>query len=215
MPRRDLPPMASVAHAGADARMHAPAAERNADAITDALRGIAPDRGPALEIASGTGQHAVAFARAMPGLDWQPTEIDADRRASIDAYATAADLRAAVPLDATEPGWGARHSGQALIVLVNLLHLISEGEARILIFEAVQALAPGGVFAIYGPFLREGRATSEGDARFHASLKAQDPALGYKDVAEVEAWLQEQGLDLIQTRAMPANNVFLAARRPA
>ena len=218
MPRRDLPPNASVAQAGVDARMHAPAATRNADAITGALCGIAPDSGRALEIASGTGQHAVAFARAMPGLDWQPTEIDADRRASIDAHAAAAglpNLRAAIALDATEAGWGARHSGQALIVLVNLLHLISTDEARTLIAEAAQALAPGGVFAIYGPFLRAGRATSDGDARFHASLKAQDPALGYKDVAEVGDWLQAQGLDPIPAREMPANNVFLAARRPA
>ena len=218
MPRRSLPPNASVAHAGDDARMHAPAATRNADAITDALCGIAPDTGRALELASGTGQHAVAFARAMPGLDWQPTEIDADRRASIDAHAADAclpNLRAAIPLDATGAGWGARHSGQALIVLVNLLHLISEAEARTLIAEAARALVPGGVFAIYGPFLRAGRATSDGDARFHASLVAQDPDLGYKDVAVVTGWLQTQGLRLIRTVEMPANNLFLAAQRPA
>ena len=218
MPRRTLPPNASVAHAGEDARMHAPAAERNAEAITEALRGVAPETGRALELASGTGQHAVAFARAMPALDWQPTEIDADRRASIDAHGAAAglpNLRPAIPLDATEVGWGARHGDQALIVLINLLHLISADEARILIGEAAQGLAPGGVFAIYGPFLRDGRATSDGDARFHASLVAQDPTLGYKDLAEVEGWLKAQGLDPIGTREMPANNVFLAARRPA
>ena len=218
MPRRDLPPSASVAHAGADARMHAPAAERNAEVITEALQDIAPAKGRALELASGTGQHAAAFARALPGLDWQPSEIADDRRASIDAHAAATslpNLRAAIPLDATEPGWGARHSGQALIVLVNLLHLISADEAQILIAEAVQALAPGGVFAIYGPFLREGRATSEGDARFHASLEAQDPDLGYKDVAEVQSWLEAQGLHPVRTVEMPANNLFLSARRPA
>jgi SAM-dependent methyltransferase len=216
--RRNVPPEASVAHAGADARMHAPAAERNAEAITEALQDIAPAKGRALELASGTGQHAVAFARALPGLDWQPSEIADDRRASIDAHAAATslpNLRAAIPLDATEPGWGVRHSGQALIVLVNLLHLISAEEAQILIAEAAQALAPGGVLAIYGPFLREGRATSEGDARFHASLEAQDPDLGYKDVAEVQSWLEAQGLHPLRTVEMPANNLFLSARRPA
>ena len=218
MSRRNVPPEASVAHAGADARMHAPAAERNAEAITEALQDIAPAKGRALELASGTGQHAVAFARALPGLDWQPSEIADDRRASIDAHAAATslpNLRAAIPLDATEPGWGVRHSGQALIVLVNLLHLISAEEAQILIAEAAQALAPGGVLAIYGPFLREGRATSEGDARFHASLEAQDPDLGYKDVAEVQSWLEAQGLHPVRTVEMPANNLFLSARRPA
>jgi SAM-dependent methyltransferase len=198
--------------------MHAPAAERNAEVITEALQDIAPAKGRALELASGTGQHAVAFARALPGLDWQPSEIADDRRASIDAHAAATslpNLRAAIPLDATEPGWGVRHSGQALIVLVNLLHLISADEAQILIAEAAQALAPGGVLAIYGPFLREGRATSEGDARFHASLEAQDPDLGYKDVAEVQSWLEAQGLHPVRTVEMPANNLFLSARRPA
>lgn len=218
MPRRDLPPTASVAHAGADARMHAPSAERNAEAITQALCAVAPTKGRALELASGTGQHAVVFARAMPGLDWQPTEVDADRRASIDAHAAEAglpNLRTAIPLDAAEPGWGARHPGQALIVLVNLLHLICADEARILIEEAAKALATGGVLAIYGPFLRGGRATSDGDARFHASLVAQDPGLGYKDVADVEGWLGAQGLHLTDTRDMPANNLFIVAQRPA
>jgi SAM-dependent methyltransferase len=218
MPRRDLPPSASVAHAGDDARMHAPAAERNAGAITEALQDIAPATGRALELASGTGQHAVAFARAMPVLDWQPSEVDAERRASIDAHAAATslpNLRAAIPLDATEPGWGAGHAGQALIVLVNLLHLIRTDEAQTLIVEAARALDPGGVFAVYGPFLRAGRATSDGDARFHASLKAQDPDLGYKDMAEVQGWLEAQGLHPVRTLEMPANNLMLSARRPA
>ncbi|MFO7758566.1 MAG: DUF938 domain-containing protein [Roseovarius sp.] len=217
-PRRTLPPNASVAHAGEDARMHAPAAERNAAAITEALREVAPRAGRALELASGTGQHAATFARAMPGLDWQPSEVDADRRASIEAHATAAglpNLHAAIPLDATEAGWGARHAGQALIVLVNLLHLISADEAQSVIREAAHALAPDGVFAVYGPFLRGGRATSEGDARFHASLKAQDPDLGYKDVAEVRSWMEAQGLHPFRTVEMPANNLMLSAKRPA
>ncbi len=215
--RRTLPPTASVAHAGEGAKMHAPSAERNAAAIAAALCEIAPETGRALEIASGTGQHVVAFAAAMPGLIWQPTEIDAARRASIDAYAAEAglpNLRAAMALDATEAGWGKAQSGQALIVLINLLHLISAPEARQIIGEAAQALAPGGSFAVYGPFLRDGQATSEGDARFHASLTAQDPAIGYKDLSEVEGWLRAAGLTLHPVRQMPANNLFLLAERP-
>ena len=215
--RRTLPPTASVAHAGEGAKLHAPSAERNAAAIAAALCEIAPETGRALEIASGTGQHVVAFAAAMPGLIWQPTEIDAARRASIDAYAAEAglpNLRAAMALDATEAGWGKAQSGQALIVLINLLHLISAPEARQIIGEAAQALAPGGSFAVYGPFLRDGQATSEGDARFHASLTAQDPAIGYKDLSEVEGWLRAAGLTLHPVRQMPANNLFLLAERP-
>ena len=197
--------------------MHAPSAERNAAAITEVLCEIAPAAGRALEIASGTGQHVVAFAAALPRLTWQPTEIDAARRASIDAYAAEANLpnlRAAMALDATEAGWGRDQAGQALIVLINLLHLISTPEARRIVTEVAQALAPGGRFAIYGPFLRDGQATSEGDARFHASLRAQDPAIGYKDLAEVEGWLSDAGLTLPAARPMPANNLFLPAERP-
>ncbi len=214
--RRPVPPKASVAHPGEGAKLHAPAAERNAGPITEALCRIAPMTGRALELASGTGQHVVAFARAMPGLVWQPTEIDPARRASIDAHAAEAalpNLHPALPLDATEPGWGAAHAGQDLIVLVNLLHLISAPEAQTLIHEAGRALAPGGCLALYGPFLREGRATSEGDARFHASLAAQDPEIGYKDLAEVTTWLSNAALTPQPPRAMPANNLFVVACR--
>jgi hypothetical protein len=99
-------------------------------------------------------------------------------------------------------------------VLINLVHLISTPEAQTLVQEVAHALAPAGRFALYGPFLREGRATSEGDARFHASLIAQDPAIGYEDLEDVENWLRAAGLTLIDTRAMPANNVLLIAERP-
>jgi SAM-dependent methyltransferase len=216
--RRTLPPAASVAHETDGAKLYAPSAERNAGPIAGALQEIAPETGRALEIASGTGQHAVAFARAMPGLSWHPTEIDAARRASIDAYVAEAALPNLAPsrsLDATAPGWGADHAGQDMVVLVNLLHLVSTQEARTVVQEAAQALAPGGWLAIYGPFLRDGQATSEGDARFDASLRAQDPEIGYKDVAEVEDWLGAAGLAPAAPRGMPANNLLLTAQRPA
>ena len=218
MPRRlNLPDSASVAEPGADGRLHAPSAGRNVTPLTDLLRRHAPCRGDALELASGTGQHAAAFAAALPGLTWQPTEIDPGRRASIDAWAAEAarpNLLAARELDATAPGWHAEHAGRDLIVVVNLLHLIATREARTLIDEAARALAPGGRFVIYGPFLRDGRAVSEGDQRFDASLRAQDPEIGYKDAAEVTGWLTEAGLTMVDTAAMPANNLSLVAERP-
>lgn len=216
--RRPLPATASVAHPLSGARLSAPAAERNAAAITQGLQDIAPPSGRALEIASGTGQHVVTFARALPGLIWQPTEIDPERRASIDAYAQDSELpnlRAAIALDATETGWGARHGDQDLIVLINLLHLISAPEAQTVIRETARALAPKGRFALYGPFLRDGKATSEGDARFHTSLCAQDPEIGYKDLAEVAEWLAGAGLDPLKPLEMPANNILLVSERPA
>ena len=145
MPHRlSLPGTASIAQAADGGKLFAPSAARNAAPITEALTGVAPAQGTALEIASGTGQHVVGFARAMPGLTWQPSEIDPARRASIDAHVVEAalgNLRPALALDATAPGWGAAHGFQALIVVVNLLHLISTPEARVLIREAAAALS--------------------------------------------------------------------------
>jgi len=215
--RLNLPDTASVAHPSEDGRMFAPSAARNAPDIATLVSSHAPQSGRALELASGTGEHAVIFARSMPGLEWQPTDIDAARRASIDAHAQVAglpNLHPAMPLDATTPGWAEAHGDQDLIVLVNLLHLISLTEAKTLISEAARALAPGGILMIYGPFLRDGQTTSEGDATFHASLTTQDPEIGYKDDWDVIEWLQSNWLDLVQVVEMPANNMAFVACRP-
>ena len=213
---RPLPASASVASRTEGAKLHAPAAARNLEALCDLLRAHAPDTGTALELASGTGQHVVGFATALPGVIWQPTEPDATRRASIDAYAAeagASNIAPAAHLDATAPGWGAAQHPKNMVLLINLLHLISAPEAQVLLQEAAIALAPGGSLMLYGPFKRDGRLTSDGDARFDADLRASDPDIGYKDVREIETWLQRSGLTAIQTRDMPANNLAFIARR--
>lgn len=156
---RELPKTASIAHAGEGAKLVAPSAGRNAGDICTMLSQFAPKSGNALEIASGTGQHSIAFAEKFPNLNWQPTEIDSERRASINAYARDSNLgniARALPLDACTPGWAAQYSGQSLIIVINLLHLISTLEANTLITEAALALAPAGRFVIYGPFMRGG-----------------------------------------------------------
>ncbi len=213
---RKLPETASIALPGEGARLYAPSAERNAPFICDLLESISPASGNALEIASGTGQHVVAFAARLPGLHWQPSDIEALRLASIDAHAAAAGLSniaPAIPLDATAPGWGALHGGQSLIVLVNLLHLISEAEAQAVIIGAASALKPEGKFVIYGPFMRAGELTSDGDVAFHASLQAQDPEIGYKDDFDMMDLLQEAGLEMCDVIEMPANNLALIAQK--
>lgn len=209
-----LPATASVALPDIGARLSSPSALRNAPLIAKVLETHAPAKGRALEIASGTGQHMVAFAATLPGVVWQPSDIDASRRASIDAWADAPNILPAIMLDATAPGWGALHKGQDLIVLVNLLHLISTAEARTLLSEAAEALAPGGLFAIYGPFLRKGRTISEADTSFHASLQASDPEIGYKDIATVTEWVTGTGLTCQLPLNMPANNLMLLASKP-
>jgi hypothetical protein len=199
---------------GADRRMSAPSALRNRQPILEVLRAHAPTAGRALELAAGTGEHAVAFAAAFPGLDWQPTDLDPERLASIEAWRLAEgteNLRPPVALNAADPDWPDRHGPADMILLVNLLHLISDSEAEAVLTGIAWALAPGGTAFLYGPFLRDGTTTSEGDARFHASLRAQDPAIGYKDLA----WVRERLAPLVVTVTdMPANNLMLIARAP-
>ena len=111
--------------------------------------------------------------------------------------------------------WSVAIKGSRSPLAFNLLHLISENEARILITEVAQALAPGGLFILYGPFLRDGETTSDGDRSFDASLRAQDPEIGYKDDWDVIDWIHANWLDLVQVVEMPANNMAFVARRPA
>ncbi|NTT86131.1 DUF938 domain-containing protein [Tabrizicola fusiformis] len=197
-----------------DGRRMVPSAARNAAPILQVLQEEAPARGVMLEIASGSGLHAALFAAALPGLDWQPTDADPGTFASIRAWAATSTGRIAAPrpLDATSPGWAADWPGCAAVLLVNLLHLIPQAAAAVVLHEISRALAPQGVAFLYGPFLRDGQATSPGDAAFDASLRAQDSTIGYKDLGWVTAQLQAAGLSM-QPREMPANNLMLVCRK--
>ena len=213
-----LPPSASVAHTGADCRMYAPAAARNAEPLTDLLQRCAPTTGNALEIASGTGEHMVRFATALPRLRWQPSDIDAERRDSIDAHIRAAELTnvlPALPLDAAVPGWSEGFAAQDLVLVINLLHLVPMSAVRTLIVEAGKLLAHGGAFIVYGPFRRNGELTSEGDRRFDSELRGADPTIGYKDDLDIVRLLSDAALSPIDRVEMPANNLALIARKPS
>ncbi len=216
MPFRSVPGQASVAESAEGGKLFAPAAARNLAPLLAVLETHAPTKGQALEIASGTGQHVTGFARALPQLHWQPSDIDPARRASIDAYVSEAGLEnvaIAAALDATSPGWGALIGPFQLILLANLMHLISQDEAQCLLAEAACALAPAGRMVIYGPFRRKGALVSEGDRSFDAALTGHDPDIGYKDVEAVVAWAAAQGLSLRQEVEMPANNLSLVFER--
>ncbi|WP_204113276.1 DUF938 domain-containing protein [Shimia biformata] len=219
MPRRlNLPDNASVAEPGEGGKLFAPSAARNVGPIADLVARFAPDGGQALEIASGTGQHVVELARACPGLTWHPTEIDPARRQSVDAHVSESGLhniRPATALDATAPGWSGTRDACDLIFLSNLLQLVSMDEARTLVVEAIGTLAPTGTLIIYGPFRRDGALTSDGDHRFDASLRAQDPEIGYKSDSDVIKWGTTAGADHIAAVEMPANNLALIWKRPA
>ena len=210
-----LPANASTAHALEGAKLCAPSALRNIAAITDMVSAVAPEQGRALEIASGTGQHITALAHALPQLVWHPTEIATDRIASIDAYAAEADLpnlKPAQMLDATAEGWASGHTDFDLIYLGNLLHLIPTPAANTLLNQAAEALAPAGVLVLYGPFMRSGVLTSDGDRQFDADLRGADPAIGYKDDVWINEVLTACGL-ATKVVQMPANNLAIIAQQ--
>lgn len=212
MIRRLTLPDSAALGAGTDARRSAPSAERNLAPILDVLARIAPARGSALELASGTGQHVAAFAAALPGLDWQPSDGNPETLPSIRAWVAAAGLPNLAPpvlLDAGRPGWEGDHAGRAFVFVSNLLHLISAPEAEAAVTGMVRALAPGGRAAIYGPFRRDGQLTSAGDEAFDSHLRAQDPAIGYKCTSDVARWADAAGGRVAGTVDMPANNLIL------
>ena len=208
--RSKLPPTASVVVQSRDGRLSAPAAEKNAGPITKLVKEFAPDRGLALEIASGTGQHIVKLAVVKPNLNWQPSDIDPLRIASIETWCkeyNLANVKSPVILNATELGWSSKFNRQKFILLVNLVHLISEDEAKILVSEISAALAPGGRSIIYGPFKRNNKLTSAGDQTFHQSLIKADPQIGYKNDAWMTAKFKDAKLELLKVVPMPANNL--------
>ena len=215
--RKNIPPGASVVIPSDDGRLSSPAAEKNAGPLAELVKEFAPERGYALEIASGTGQHIVKLAVVKPSLNWQPSDIDQVRIASIEAWRDGnsfTNVRPPVILDATEIGWSSKFNCQKFILLVNLIHLISEDEAKIVISEISAALAPGGRSIIYGPFKRNNELTSASDRKFHQSLMEADPQIGYKNDAWMTAQFKETKLGLLKVAPMPANNLAFIFEKP-
>lgn len=197
-----------------DPRRHAPAAQRNAEPLLTVLRAVLPPQGAVLEVAAGTGQHAVYFARALPNLRWLPSDPDPAMRASIAAWRAAEgpdNLGDPLDLDAAAPdsAWPAADA----VVCVNMLHIAPWTAALGLLAGAAGALPPDGPLTIYGPFMRDGRHTSDGNAAFDADLKRRNPAWGVRDVADVTAAAAAHGLALDRIDEMPANNLTLTLRR--
>ena len=214
--RTKLPETASVANSKGDARLFAPSAERNRTPIVNLIKQIAPKSGEALEIASGTGQHIVKLALSLPNLSWSPSEVDEERIKSISAWIKAENLSNIKPplyLDATETGWSKSLPQSDFILLVNLLHLVSWNETEILISELSKALKTEGIALIYGPFMRNGKLTNEGDKKFHYSLTQTDPDIGYKDDLDMQTLFSKSGLSCQEKVEMPANNLAFVLKK--
>ena len=198
-------------------RRFAPAAQRNTEPILGVLREVLPASGIALEIGSGSGQHAVAFAEAFPGLDWQPSDPETQARASIAVRVADAgldNLAEPLDLDVTAPDWDAALDGPCdAIVCINVLHITPWAVAEGLMRGAGRLLAPGGIVYLYGPYKRDGQHTAPSNAAFDASLRHRDPAWGIRDIADVAACTEAHGLALDRVIDMPRDNFSLVFRR--
>jgi len=195
-------------------KRHAPAAARNRDPILAVLRGLLSEGARVLEIASGTGQHAAAFARELPGVTWQPSDADPAALASIEAWRREdgrANLLPALAIDAAAPPW---EVGEVdAVVAINLVHIAPWRAAEGLFAGSSRVLAPGGVLFLYGPYRFDGAFTAPSNAAFDASLRAQDSAWGVRDVRDLTRLAEAGGLVREAVLAMPANNHGLVFRR--
>jgi hypothetical protein len=216
--RQKLPPTASVVHKTRVGQLHSPAAERNVGDIVRVVCEYSPSSGNALEIASGTGQHIVELAAALPSLLWQPSDVDPDRLASITARSVEkqfANLLPPINLDVTTIGWSDLYPKRDFILLVNLLHLVSEGEVELIVAGIAQSLKPIGRCIIYGPFMRNSVLTSAGDEDFHRSLIEADPDIGYKDDQWILKLFEKHCLGTVEVVEMPANNLAFVIEKGA
>ncbi|HXF78810.1 MAG TPA: DUF938 domain-containing protein [Usitatibacter sp.] len=194
-------------------RETAPSAERNKQPILDVLARVLPPAGLVLEIGSGTGQHISHFARALPGLAFQPSEMDLERHPSIAAWIAhekLANVRAPIAFDVSRLPWPVRSADA--IVCINVIH-ISPWEATVALMQGAGEILPtGGVLVTYGPYRREGRHTAPSNEAFDASLKSRDPRWGVRDLEAVAAEAKKAGLELEEAVAMPANNFTVVFR---
>jgi SAM-dependent methyltransferase len=202
-----------------DGRLDAPAFHRNHDAIWSAITGFLNGKsGEVLELGSGTGQHAVTYARRSPQLTWWPSDVLASHLDSITAWrheAGLANLRPPQRIDLMDAHWdGDEAAGRLTAILcINVLHISPWRAAQNLMSGAGRTLRDGGVLLIYGPFMRGGIHNAPSNAAFDASLRARNPDWGVRDVDDVSALAQASGLMLTETIAMPANNFVLAFER--
>jgi SAM-dependent methyltransferase len=191
-------------------RQHAPATERNREPILAILRRVLPASGVVLEIASGTGQHVTHFAAALPDLVWQPSDPDADARASIAAWTAQAGLtnvRAPLELDVERTPWDV-DTAQALIC-INMIHISPWTATQALFDGAARLLGSGGVLYLYGPYRRHGLHTSPSNEAFDQQLRSRNPVWGVRNMEAVVALGQAQGFVCGEPIEMPANNFSL------
>lgn len=206
-------PPYNVGDLGRGIKRKAPAAERNVLPIGDVLSDWLPASGLVLEIASGTGEHALAFSRRFPRLDWQPSDPDPDALRSISAWAAEgpSNLRPPLPLDVTSGAWPVENA--AAILCVNMVH-IAPWEASLGLLEgASKVLGEGCPLILYGPWLQAEVPTAPSNQAFDISLRDRDSRWGLRLVEDFETAANERHFRLEERRPMPSNNLMLLFRR--
>ncbi|NDD67997.1 MAG: DUF938 domain-containing protein [Synechococcaceae bacterium WB9_4xC_028] len=202
-----------------DSRLYFPATERNSEPIASTLYAWLPAEGAVLELASGSGEHAVCFQTRFPGLRWQASDPDPLHLESIRAWRAHADLQASMPeplrLDVRQWPWPLP-ADVALdlqaVVVINLLHIAPWDCAMALLAGASRLLPVGGLLIVYGPFRRHGAHTSDSNAAFDRSLRERNPLWGVRDLEAVEHLAGDSGFALEEVRSLPANNLCLLLR---
>ena len=186
-------------------RRYAPATQRNREPILAVLRRVLPSTGLVLEIASGTGEHAAYFAGALPGVTWQPTDVDPTALPGIASWcAGVPNVRPPLDLDVTQP-WPVERADA--VVCINMIHISPWAAGVAMLHGAGRVLEPGGVLYLYGPYRRDGAHTAPSNASFDETLRAQDPRWGVRDLETVIATAADAGLSHRETVEMPANNL--------
>ena len=199
--------------AAADARQFSPSAARNCVPIREVLTRVLPKKGIVLEIGSGTGEHVVCFAKALPRLVWLPSDPDEASRTSIEAWMTSeglANVRAPVAIDVREEVWGVEDDApfDAMISL-NMIHIAPWEAALGLLAGGARLLRPDGILFLYGPFRLDGKHTATTNAAFDADLKQRDLRWGVRDINDIVSEAVPHGLELREVVDMPANNLSL------
>lgn len=197
-----------------DPRQFAPATARNREPILALLREELPESGTVLEVASGTGEHAVHFARALPKLSWQPSDPSREALASIAAWRESEgspNLLAPLELDAASHVWPL--AAADAIVCINMVHISPWAATEGLMRGAGHLLSSGAPLILYGPYRRAGFPLEPSNAAFDESLKARDPRWGLRLLEDVAECAKAEGLDLACVVEMPANNLTVIFRK--
>lgn len=201
-----------------DARRFAPATQRNREPILKVLRRVLPPTGTVLEVASGSGEHAIFFAPRLKPRQWQPSEAEPILRDSILAWmkeVPSDNLFPPIPLNVAQSVWSIESAENPLvnlseitaIVAINLIHISPFSATLGLMAGASRVLPVGGILYLYGPYKRGGKHTAPSNESFDEMLQQQNPEWGVRNLEEVEAVALEKGLSLLEVVEMPANNL--------